>query len=142
MIDRDVHNANLQDREGQIRMIMKAVAASRSSWTTKEEALTSLSGKYPWKAWDPRVLRLFVVRTIVSSSYSSFIYVVFGMQEYGTHEGVDADGRACVNVNCAKQHEARAYNDLEATFEATDMLAPVSQSTPIHVIFGARKDIV
>ncbi|TBU43562.1 alpha/beta-hydrolase [Dichomitus squalens] len=122
MIDRDVFNDHLQERLQQVGAITKSVAASRASWSTKEEALKWLSAKYPWKTWDPRVLRLFV--------------------EHGLREHRDDGGRDCVVVKCSKKHEASAYKDFESTFEATDMISAVCRAVPLHIIFGAKNDLV
>lgn len=54
----------------------------------------------------------------------------------------NADGHTHVSVRCSKEHEARTYNDIDATFEAADMIVPTCVATPIHVIFGAREDVV
>lgn len=54
----------------------------------------------------------------------------------------NADGHTYVSVICSKEHEARTYNDIDATFDAAEMIAPTCVATSIHVIFGAREDVV
>lgn len=62
LIDRQTYNAHFEDREGQISQVMKSVIKSRATWESQDEALTWLRKRYPWKAWESRVVELFVVR--------------------------------------------------------------------------------
>jgi hypothetical protein len=49
-------------------MISKMIAKRRETWKDKEEALTWLTGRLPWKKWDTHIVKLFVVSTRSSSS--------------------------------------------------------------------------
>lgn len=62
LIDRRTYDAHLDDREGQINAVMKSVVKSRATWNSREEALSWLTKKYPWKTWDRMAVKLFVVR--------------------------------------------------------------------------------
>lgn len=68
MIDRDVFQANLKDRQRQLKLVTAAVIKSRASWPDKPSALDYFAKRPPWRSWDRRVLELYVVRSCCSMS--------------------------------------------------------------------------
>ena len=62
MIDRQVFHDNIEDRQRQISMLTKAISAQRNQWDSRAAAYEWFAKRFPWKAWDDRVLRIFVVR--------------------------------------------------------------------------------
>ena len=51
-------------------------------------------------------------------------------------------GAQDVVPKCPKARESAAFIDLESTFVATEQLAPVSALIPLHIIFGAKNDMM
>lgn len=64
LITREAFDANLEEREGALRDLSEAVSKRRDVWNTREEAQKYFSKRYPWAVWNPRVLELYVVRTL------------------------------------------------------------------------------
>ena len=62
MIDRSVFQANLKDRQRQLKFVTAAVSKSRASWPDKTAAFEYFAKRPPWCSWDRRVLELYVVR--------------------------------------------------------------------------------
>ena len=62
MIDRHVFQANLKDRQRQLKFVTAAVSKSRASWPDKRTALEYFAKRPPYRAWDRRVLELYIVR--------------------------------------------------------------------------------
>ena len=54
----------MQERRKQVELIMKAIAASRSTWPSRDAAREYFGKRPPWKFWDSRVLDLYVVRRL------------------------------------------------------------------------------
>lgn len=47
-----------------------------------------------------------------------------------------------VAPKCPKTRESAAFVDLESTFVATEQIAPISTLIPLHIIFGAKNDMM
>lgn len=69
LVDRQLYNAHLEERERQVNHVIAAVSKGRTTWESREEAFTWFSKNHPWKKWDERVVRLFVVRTLVADLF-------------------------------------------------------------------------
>lgn len=108
LIDRQTYNAHFEDRESQINQVMESVNKSRATWDSREDALTWLTRRYPWKAWDSEVVELFVVSTDISNC---ILPVSAGLitdhQEHGLRETRNAAGDTHITVKCSKAHEAQ-----------------------------------
>jgi hypothetical protein len=62
MIPRSVYTARSAHIDGTMHLLSKMLAKRRGAWPSRADARTWLGGRLPWKAWDPRVVDLFVVR--------------------------------------------------------------------------------
>ncbi|KZV76686.1 alpha/beta-hydrolase [Peniophora sp. CONT] len=119
LIDRDVFEANHKDRQRQLKFVTAAVSKSRASWPNKASALEYFAKRPPWRTWDRRVLELYV--------------------EHGLYQAPEGED---VVPKCPKTRESAAFVDLESTFVATEQIAPVSALLPLHIIFGAKNDMM
>ena len=61
LITREVFNANLEEREGALKMMNVAVSKRKDTWDSREEARAFFNKRFPWKMWDDRVRDLYVV---------------------------------------------------------------------------------
>ncbi|KAF8816217.1 hypothetical protein BYT27DRAFT_7238055 [Phlegmacium glaucopus] len=116
MMTREVFNAHLDDRMASMDSVVAATSARRDFWLSKEQAFEYFKGRFPWKSWDPRVLRL--------------------LTEHGLEE-LPSGG---VTLKCDKKQEAISYPDVEPHFEGTLQFGRICHSLPIHVIWGTRID--
>ncbi|OJA20172.1 hypothetical protein AZE42_08162 [Rhizopogon vesiculosus] len=122
MIDRQVYQDNLEDRKRQIGMLTKIISAQRSQWDSRVAAYEWFAKRFPWKAWDDRVLRIFINQGLRPVDASS------------------ATGP--VTTKCQKKHEAANYTDFEPVFQATEQIEKICQDVPIHFIFAEKNDLV
>ncbi|GLB40016.1 putative alpha/beta hydrolase family protein [Lyophyllum shimeji] len=97
----------------------------RDTWASHEEAYTLLKSRPAWKAWDDRVLRIFVNN---------------GMRPLPTAEYPDkAEG---VTLKCTRKQETACYRDLQGAERAYHLLGPTAKRVPVHMIYGAINDYV
>jgi len=122
MIDRQVYQDNLEDRERQIAMLTKVLSARRNQWDSRVAAYEWFAKRFPWKAWDDRVLRIFINQGLCPVDASS--------------------STGPVTTKCHKKHEAANYSDIESTFQATEQIKKICQDVPIHFIFAEKDDLV
>ena len=61
MIPDELFYAHFDDRMTTMEVIVNTTSLRRDTWTSREEALDWFRRKFPWKTWDPRAIRLFVV---------------------------------------------------------------------------------
>jgi hypothetical protein len=64
MIPHKVYLKHQTPIDARTRLLSKMIAKRRETWATREEALTWLSGRLPWKTWDPRIVKLFVASSL------------------------------------------------------------------------------
>ena len=116
----------------------------RDFWESKEEAWTSLSTK-GMKAWDKRVVKLFVVSRTGSDLYL-ILYrrplTSISLQEFGLRETTKDDpfDRPGVTLKCARVQESVTLKDKTSTVLAFDFLDTLCSNSPVHVIWGAIDD--
>ena len=63
MNDRQLRDEHLEDRTRHMALLAKAVGSQRTEFESREAAYEWMRKKSPWKIWDDRVLRIFVVST-------------------------------------------------------------------------------
>jgi pimeloyl-ACP methyl ester carboxylesterase len=119
MIDKDVFNQHLRERQGQIGHISKALIKQKDIWPNREAARAWLTSRLPWKTWDGRVLDLYIKHALKEIKQTTEIA-----------------------TKCSRRQEVHSFSDFEATFEALDQIAPVCKETPIYVLFGGINDMV
>ncbi|KAK0450346.1 Alpha/beta hydrolase fold-1 [Desarmillaria tabescens] len=118
MITEDVFRAHFADRMATMEGAVCATSIRRHRWAGRDDARSWLSGRFPWRVWDERVLDIFVKH---------------GLQEH--HQGG-------VALKCDRKQEAMSYPDVDGHFEATTELAKVCHAVPVHVIWGTYNDLV
>ncbi|KAF8346161.1 Alpha/beta hydrolase fold-1 [Amanita rubescens] len=91
---------------------VNTTSARRDTWRSRSEALAYFMKRLPWKTWDPRI--------------------DYGLEETG-------DG---AKLKCDRRQEAVSYGDTEPHFEGATLITRLCHSLPIHLIFGARDDLV
>lgn len=60
-----------------LKQVMEMTRKGKDIWPSRDAALEWFSQRNPWKRWDPRVLRLFLVRAVV--------FLVIGTSTYLSH---------------------------------------------------------
>lgn len=60
IVDRQTFAANEHDRK-RLAALVKVVLSRRDEWDSREAASAWFLKRAPWKNWDPRVVRLYVV---------------------------------------------------------------------------------
>ncbi|KAF8998383.1 Alpha/beta hydrolase fold-1 [Cyathus striatus] len=118
MVTRELWNAHLDDRMASMDLSVAATSMRRDKWRTREDAHNYFSRRNPWKAWDPRVVRLYT--------------------QYGLIEQPDGQ----VGLKCDRKQEAVSYPDTEPHFKATVQLGRVCHTLPVHIIWAERSNIV
>ncbi|KAJ3843769.1 Alpha/beta hydrolase fold-1, partial [Lentinula raphanica] len=119
MITREMFEAHFDDRIRSMEMSVGATEVRRDVWPDREEAFRWLSRRFPFRTWDPRVVRLLV--------------------EHGLHQKFP-DSKT-VTLKCDRKQEAISYPDVDGHFEATTELARVCRTLPVHVIWGTSNDM-
>ncbi|KZT21320.1 alpha/beta-hydrolase [Neolentinus lepideus HHB14362 ss-1] len=122
MIDRQVFNANIKDREQQIAMVTKVVSVQRTRWESRNSAYEWFSSRRPWKSWDPRI---------------RVIKVNHGLRS--VHPDI-ATGP--VIAKCDRCFEAANYSDFEGSFQATEQIEKICSRVPVNFIFGEQNDLI
>lgn len=61
MHDKKLRDDNYDDRTGHIKLLVKAVSMQRSQHDSRVTAYEWMAKRSPWKVWDDRVRRSFVV---------------------------------------------------------------------------------
>ncbi|KAH9848691.1 Alpha/beta hydrolase fold-1 [Lenzites betulinus] len=95
----------------------------RDIWPSRDEAFAQFSSRPSWKAWDQRVLRLYVehgLRTLPTAEYP--------------------DKTEGVTLTCPKTQEAASFNDRLGRTKAYRYLASVCERMPVHFIYGGLPD--
>jgi len=68
MVTRELFNAHLEDRMASMDFAVAATATRRDTWTSKEHAFNYFSKRIPWGMWDSRIVRLYTVSIVKSST--------------------------------------------------------------------------
>ncbi|KAF9064750.1 hypothetical protein BDP27DRAFT_1229930 [Rhodocollybia butyracea] len=120
MITRELFEAHFDERIRSMEMSVGATEVRRDVWADREEAFKWLSRRFPFRTWDPRVVRLLVEQGLYQKSPES----------------------SEVTLKCNKQQEAISYPDVDGHFEATTELARVCHALPVHTIWGSSNDLL
>ncbi|KAJ7064977.1 Alpha/beta hydrolase family-domain-containing protein [Mycena amicta] len=100
--------------------LIAATQMRRSKWSSREEAIAWFAKRRPWKAWDKRVVRIFVEHGLVQS---------------------DTPGGG-VHLKCDPRQEALSFPDIEPHFAAMDEIGRVSRAVPMHLVWAGRSEII
>ncbi|KAH7925336.1 alpha/beta-hydrolase [Leucogyrophana mollusca] len=95
----------------------------RDIWPSTEEAYRIMKGRPSWRAWDDRVLR---------------VYVDHGLRSLPTLEYPEQTGG--VTLKCTRQQEAATFSDYTSRVIAYNLLQYLAKRTPIHFVYGAIDD--
>ncbi|KAK2459546.1 hypothetical protein APHAL10511_008425 [Amanita phalloides] len=117
MAPRDVFYARYEERKAALDFAVSTTSVRRDTWRSKGDAFAYFTRRVPWKNWDSRIVKLLVD---------------YGLEE--TEEGV--------KLKCDRRQEAVSYGDAEPHFEGSNLITRLCHSLPIHLIFGARDDLV
>ncbi|KAJ6512286.1 Alpha/Beta hydrolase protein [Mycena vulgaris] len=98
--------------------LVAATTMRRERWRSRGEAYDWLKCHAPWKAWDPRVLRIFT--------------------ESGLTDTPDGE----VALKCDRRQEAIAYPDVDPHIEAVNEIARVCRVVPVHLVWANRSHLV
>ncbi|KAJ6554844.1 Alpha/beta hydrolase family-domain-containing protein [Mycena capillaripes] len=109
-----------QDFRGRIEKIVMGFSAAtktrRDKWPSREVAHQWMKMKYPWRAWDPRILQALV--------------------DHGLTETLDGE----VTPKCDKHQESTCYPDTFAHFDSMKQVTRIWRTVPLHIIWGTRGD--
>ncbi|KAJ7147986.1 Alpha/beta hydrolase fold-1 [Mycena filopes] len=105
-------------KEGGIAMLTSAIRVRRDTWESRDDAFQWMNARFPWNIWDPRVLRAHIDHAFKDTP----------------------DGK--VTLKCSKVHEANAFMDKVGHFDSVDQVGRVCRTTPFHIIWGNRDDII
>ncbi|KAG9222282.1 hypothetical protein CCMSSC00406_0006579 [Pleurotus cornucopiae] len=110
---------NLHTRKGlfDYGALATGSARRRDTWSSKEEAFSWFSNRFPWKTWDTRAMRSFVDHAL---------------------EQRDED----VGLKCNKLHESEYYSPSENIFDPPHIISKLCHAVPIHIIWGEIPDIM
>ena len=68
VVTRELFNTTLDDRMAHMDFVVAMTNARRDIWSSNEHAFEYFKTRFPWKFWDPRVLRLLTVNSHFSSN--------------------------------------------------------------------------
>ncbi|KIK61555.1 hypothetical protein GYMLUDRAFT_42556 [Collybiopsis luxurians FD-317 M1] len=119
MITQEMFEAHFDDRMRSMEISIAATEARRDVWPDREEAFKWLSRRFPFRTWDPRVVRI--------------------LAEHGLYQKAPESSE--VALKCDKKQEAISYPDVDGHFEATIELARVCHALPVHLIWGTNNDL-
>ncbi|KAJ7799996.1 Alpha/beta hydrolase fold-1 [Mycena olivaceomarginata] len=125
VVDEDTWAANHDEIHAAFDTVRNAVKHRRDIWASKREAHQYFLGRFPWNAWNSRIVALYV--------------------EHALKDSTDKNGKACVGRKCPAIHEAstiQANLELGGLQEAAERISILSDRVPIHVVFGETVDIV
>ncbi|OCH88920.1 alpha/beta-hydrolase [Obba rivulosa] len=111
--------------QNSLDLVMKAIEKRRDVWADRKDAHDSLSKRQPWKFWDKRMLDLFVRHGLRDA-------LPFGSDQ------------PTVTLACSKQGEKAVYadNNNEPYREASDHIASLDRSFPVHYVYGEKEDVI
>ncbi|KAF8069227.1 Alpha/beta hydrolase family-domain-containing protein, partial [Lyophyllum atratum] len=98
---------------------LDATVTRRDIWASKEQALSWLGGRRPWKVWDKRALKAYVDYAICPLPTSGY-----------------PDRMEGVTLACNRLHECFAYIDLPELNKVARKIPLLRQVVPIHVFVG------
>lgn len=64
VVTRELFNAKLDERMAHMNFVVAMTSARRDFWSSNEHAFEYFQTRFPWKFWDPRVLRLLTVNSL------------------------------------------------------------------------------
>ncbi|THU85548.1 hypothetical protein K435DRAFT_783264 [Dendrothele bispora CBS 962.96] len=111
------------EEEGKLRSNLHSqwVSARRNKWDDTESVTVWLKKRYPWQAWDSRVLEMHV--------------------KYGFYSKRDPDTPFCIIPRCSSEHELSLY-EYEPHSSAGEELPRLCKRVPVHVVFAERPEII
>ncbi|KAJ8702118.1 hypothetical protein PTI98_000861 [Pleurotus ostreatus] len=117
VVAKELFEATIDDRMEQMEFVVRMTMTRRDHWASKDEAFAWLSKRYPWSTWDTRVVKL--------------------LADHGLEQHEDG-----ARLKCHRKHEAVSYTQVEGHFEAAALLATISTTIPIHLVWGENEDII
>ena len=66
LVTREVFAKHGQKRQAALDLMYKAMEARRDTWGSRAEALAYFKKRLPRKIWDPRILDLLAVRSLLA----------------------------------------------------------------------------
>ncbi|KAJ8522750.1 hypothetical protein ONZ45_g762 [Pleurotus djamor] len=117
MVPKELWDSNTDNCQAIFTFSLKAAASRRHEWASKEDAYAWMKSRRPWKGWDDRVLKSFV--------------------NHALHQGVGH-----VRLKCRREDESQHYLPSEVLWEAPRIMAEVSHTKPVHLIWGGTPDMV
>ncbi|KAI0768240.1 Alpha/beta hydrolase fold-1 [Trametes elegans] len=105
-------------------MLLEGAEKRRDIWPSREAAYAQFSSRPTWKAWDPRLLK---------------IYVRYGLRELPTAEYPDkTEG---VTLTCTKAQEAACFRDGLSRTKAYRYLPHLAAAIPVHFVWAGIPDM-
>ncbi|KAH9847850.1 alpha/beta-hydrolase [Lenzites betulinus] len=125
LVTREVFDANLEEREGALRYLSTSIAKRRDTWESREDALKYFGKRFPWMAWHPKVLEL---------------YVRYGLREVPVPGSDPAQTQ--VTLCCTKTQEQDTYVHVKPHFDVVPTIRDIPAAYPLHFVFGERNDLI
>ncbi|KAJ8487341.1 hypothetical protein ONZ45_g14376 [Pleurotus djamor] len=141
MVPKELWDSNTDNCQAIFTFSLKAAASRRHEWESKEDAYAWMKSRRPWKGWDARVLKAFVISE--SGGGGGGVWVVVRPLRNGA-EAVDGGGVRADRVELVStaEHESQHYRPSEVLWEAPRIMAEVSHTKPVHLIWGGTPDMV
>ncbi|KAJ7443108.1 Alpha/beta hydrolase family-domain-containing protein [Mycena latifolia] len=95
-----------------------ATTMRQERWRSRGDAFEWFKRRAPWRAWDARVLCIFI--------------------ENGLADTPDGE----VVLKCDRRQEAMAFPDVQPHFDAVEELARVCQAVPVHLVWANRSHLM
>ncbi|KAL7284566.1 hypothetical protein ACG7TL_001858 [Trametes sanguinea] len=105
--------------------LLEGAEKRRDIWPSRAEAWAQFSSRPAWRAWDERVLKL---------------YVQHGLRELPTADHPDkTEG---ITLTCTKAQEAACFRDRLGRTKAYRYLPHMCRTMPVHFIWGEFRDSI
>ena len=139
--------ACFENREEQlmsIKFVIKSLSKRRNFWPNRKEAHAYFAERVPWQLWHPRILELFVVSRYILLPIRQLLIRCL-QQDHALRDVTEKDaqvGSNKVTLCCTPKQEWSQYEHEELHYRATDLLAQIDQSVPIHLVLAERVDFM
>ena len=61
LVDRETFDAHINERREHLDRLIKSISGRRKEWDSRQAALDYFLSRMPWREWDPRSVKIYVV---------------------------------------------------------------------------------
>jgi hypothetical protein len=132
------------------KMVEATTPVRRDQWESKESASKWMRQRQPWKTWDERTFKQF----IVSMSWNVGFYSIpradrwsvlknYCLRPLPTAFYPHTNGtNGAVTLTTHRLEEFYAFTGKMFTYDATDRLNQICRYVPVHLVYGGRNDML